>query len=203
MYAPSQRVHETDAEPGGSPEPPPGPGSEGYRYPRGGPTPRMVELVTAVALALMVAGIAGSFLPLLPAGLLSLAGVYVYYLAAPAGAPSVSVWLLAYLTVVGVLTALLEQFGGAVASKAGGAETSTTVAAALASVLLLFLVGPLGVVIGTVGVVLAVELSRGKEPRAAARAAVWTAGGILASSLAQFLLTLSMLAAFVVFVFLI
>lgn len=162
----------------------------------------MVELVTTLALVLMAAGVAGSFLPLLPAGLLSLAGVYLYYLAAPAGAPSLSPWLLAGLTVVGVLTALLEQFGGAIASRAGGAETTTTVAAALASVLLLFLVGPLGVVVGTVGVVLAAELSRGKEPRTAAVAAVWTAGGILASSVAQFLLTLSMLAAFVVFVLL-
>ncbi|ESP89094.1 DUF456 family protein [Candidatus Halobonum tyrrellensis] len=163
----------------------------------------MVELVTAAAVLLLVAGVAGSFLPLLPAGLLSLAGVYVYALAAPAGAPRASVWLLVGLTVVGLLTALLEQFGGAVASKAGGAETTTTVAAALASVLLLFVVGPLGVVVGTVGVVLAAELSRGKPPRTAAVAAVWTAGGILASSVAQFLLTLSMLVAFVVFVFLV
>lgn len=163
----------------------------------------MVDVVTLVAVLLLVGGVAGSLLPLLPAGLLSLAGVYVYYLAAPAGAPPLSPWLLAGLTVVGLLTALLEQFGGAVASKAGGAGTTTVVAAALASVLLLFLVGPLGVVVGTVGVVLAAELSRGKGPREAAVAAVWTAGGILASSLAQFLLTLSMLVAFVVFVLLV
>lgn len=161
----------------------------------------MVELVTVVAFLLFVAAIAGSFLPLLPAGLLSLAGAYLYYFAAPAGAPTMSPWLLAGLTVVGVATALLEQFGGAIASKAGGAETTTVVAAALASVLLLFVVGPLGVVVGTVGVVLAAELSRGKDVRTAAVASVWTAGGILASSVAQFLLTLSMLVAFVVFVF--
>ena len=161
----------------------------------------MVELVTAVAVALLVAAVAGSVLPLLPAGLLSLAGVYVYYLAAPGGAAELPLYVLAGLTLVGVVTALVEQFGGVIASRAGGAETTTTVAAALASVLLLFLVGPLGVVVGTVGVVFAAELSRGKDPRAAATAAVWTAGGILASSVAQFLLTLSMLVAFVGFVF--
>ncbi|WP_435128926.1 DUF456 domain-containing protein [Halobaculum sp. D14] len=161
----------------------------------------MVDLVTVLAVALLVAGVAGSVLPMLPAGALSLAGVYLYWFGdAPGGADEMSVWLLAGFTVVGVLTALLEHFGGALASKAGGASTSTMLVAAAASLLLFFVLGPLGVVVGTGVVVLGAELRAGKEFEEAMTASAWTVGGLLASAAAQFFLTLSMLVGFVAFV---
>lgn len=163
--------------------------------------PGMVELLTLVALALLVGGIAGSFLPLLPSGLLALAGVYVHYFGVTD--PGFGILLLVSFTLVGLFAAALEQFGGAFASKAGGASTGTALLAAVVGVALLFVLGPVGVLVGVVGVVLVAELARGEDPEQALRAGTYTAVGMLASSLAQAAITLSMLAAFVLFVFVI
>lgn len=157
----------------------------------------VVDIVTVVALLLLVAGVAGSVLPLVPAGPLSAAGVVVYYALAPPSAPSLGVGWLAVFVLVGLFAFAVEHLGGALASKAGGAETSTMLVAGVASLALLFVLGPLGIVVGTAVAVLGAELYAGKEPVAAARAAGYTVAGLLASTLAQFALTLSILAGFV------
>lgn len=159
----------------------------------------MVDLVTALALLLLAGGVAGSVLPLVPAGLLSLSGIYLYHVTA---GPAADLGLLPLVgfTLVGALTVAVEHLGGAVASKAGGADASTAAAAAFASLALFVVLGPLGVVVGTAVVVLAAELRAGAEFDAAVRAATWTLGGVLASSAAQFGLTLSMLVGFLLLV---
>lgn len=162
----------------------------------------MVDLVTGVAILLLLVAVVGSLVPLVPAGLTALAGVYVYYFFARGGGERMGLWLLAGFTVLGLVTALVEHFGGPLASKAGGAETETMILAGLASVLLLFVLGPLGVVVGVVAVVILAELRAGKGPRDAAVASAWTLAGLLGSTVAQLLLTLSMLVGFVTFVIL-
>ncbi|MFC7098655.1 DUF456 domain-containing protein [Halobaculum marinum] len=161
----------------------------------------MVDLVTVLALVLLVGAVAGSVVPLVPAGPLSVAGVLVYFLFAPPSAPSLGVgWLVAF-ALVGTVAFGVEHLGGPLASRAGGAETSTMVFAGVASLVLFFVVGPLGIVLGTVAVVLGAELRAGKAPRPAVRAAAYTVVGMLASSVAQFVLTLSILVAFLVVVY--
>lgn len=160
----------------------------------------MVEVVTVVALLLLLAAVVGSLVPFVPAGLTALAGVYVFSIFDAPGGDEMGPWLLVGFTVVGVLTAVVEYLGGPLASKAGGAETRTMVLAGVVSFLLLFLLGPLGVVLGVVGVVVLSELRAGKDPRTAVVAAAWTVVGMLGSAVAQFLLTFSMLLSFVAFV---
>lgn len=161
----------------------------------------MVDLVVLVALALLVAGVVGSVVPMVPAGPLSVAGVLVYYFLAPPSAPTLGLGWVIVFTLVGLTAFAVEHLGGPLASAAGGAEPATMVAAGLASLVLLFVVGPLGIIVGTVGVVFAAELRAGKAPDEAARAAAFTVAGMLASSVAQLALTLSILAGFVVAVF--
>lgn len=161
----------------------------------------MVEFVTVAAIAFLLGGIVGSVLPMVPAGGLSLVGVALYFFAGPAEGPRLG--LLAFLVLAGVAvaTVAVEHLSGALASKAGGAETSTVILAAVASLLLFFVLGPLGIVVGTALTVLGAELYAGKEPTAAVRAAVYTVAGLLASTVAQFALTLSILVGFLVVVF--
>lgn len=163
----------------------------------------MVDLVLLVAVGLLVGGVAGSVLPLVPAGPLSAAGVLVYALFAPPSAPSLGVGWAVLFVLAGAAAFVVEHLGGALASKAGGAETSTMVVAAAASLALLFVLGPLGIVVGTALAVVGAELYAGKEPAAAVRASAYTVAGMLASAVAQFVLTLSILAAFVAVVFLV
>jgi len=157
----------------------------------------MVELVAGVAVVLLVAGVAGSVLPLLPSGLLSLAGVVVYAVwgDAPIGGP-----LFVSFVVVGLVTAVLEHFGGALAARASGASTRTMLAAAAAGLVLFVVTGPVGLLVGLFGVVFLAELWDDADPGTATRRAAASVVGVLGSAVAQFVLTLSMLVAFLVFV---
>lgn len=155
----------------------------------------MVDVALAVAVLLMAAGVVGSVLPLLPSGLLSLAGVYVYVFF---GAEPIGPLVLASLTLVGLVAVLLEQFAGPIAAKATGAATGTTVAAALGGIVLFFVAGPVGILVGMFAVVFGLELARGVAPPVAGRRSAYTVLGILASSAVQALLTASVLVAFVV-----
>ena len=150
----------------------------------------MVAVVLVVAIVMMVAGMVGSVLPAVPAGGFSLAGVWVYALfgSEPLGA----------LTLAAVGTVVVDHVGGPVAARLGGSSNRTAVIAGIVGVVLLFVLGPVGIIVGVVGTVFALELSEGADAETAARRAVYTAAGVLGSALAQLLLTGTILAAFVV-----
>jgi len=158
----------------------------------------VVDVVLAASLLLLAVAVVGSFVPLVPAGLLSLAGVYLYWFL---GADPLGPLALASFTVVGVVAFVFEQFAGAVAAKASGASNRTTLAAAAAGVALFFVAGPVGILAGILVVVLVAELIEGADPRTAARRSAYTLAGMLASAGVQFLLTASILAGFVLAVF--
>lgn len=155
----------------------------------------MVELLVVVAVVLLLAGVVGSFLPLVPSGLLSLAGLYAYVVFADE--PEIGGLLLALLTLIGIAAALLEHFAGAIAARASGASTRTMLYAAVAGVALFVVTGPIGILLGILGVVFLSELNEGSEPGVAARRALYTLVGVLGSSVIQFLLTLTILIGFV------
>jgi len=158
----------------------------------------MVEAVTLAALALLVGAVVASVVPGVPSGLLALAGVYAEYLFGP---DRMGLWLLVSFTVVGVLTIVVDLFGGAITGRAKGASTTTTLLAAAVGLVLLFVLGPLGVLLGMFGTVFLSELRRDdRDTEAALDNALWATLGMLASGVAVFLLSASMLAGYVVFV---
>lgn len=157
----------------------------------------MVELVLIVALALLVGGVIGSVVPLVPSGLLSLAGVWTHWLFA---SDPIGPIVLTVLTLTAIVTALLEHLGGPLAAKMSGSSNQVMVASTIGGLLLLFVLGPIGIIVGVVGTVFLLELKNGTDVELAARRSVYTAIGVLASSVMQFLLTLSILAVFVIFV---
>jgi len=152
-----------------------------------------VEVVLAVAIALLVAGVVGSIVPLMPAGIPSLVGVYVY---AAFGIEPLGIGALVAFTVVGVVAAALELLGGPLAARGSGASTRTMLAAAGVGFLLFFVTGPLGIVLGIVLVVFYTEHAGGSPPELAARRAGYTVLGILVAAAAQLLLTVGMLGGF-------
>lgn len=156
----------------------------------------MVELLTLAAVALLVLGVVGSVVPLLPGPLLSLAGVYLYWWASEYTEPSTLV--LVVLTLVGLLALVVNYFAGAVSARAGGASLGTTLLAAVGGIVLFFVAGPLGIILGVVGAVFAVEFYRHRDASRGAKTAIYTAIGMLASTVVQFLLTLSMLVTLVI-----
>lgn len=144
-----------------------------------------------VAFALLAAGVVGSAVPQLPGAPLSLAGVYLYWFASDFSEPGVV--LLAVLTVVGVVTWVVDVAGGAVAARVGGASTLTAVLAGVAALVLFFVTGPLGILLGVAGTVFALEFYRQRDARGSLKAALVTTAGMLASGVVQALLTGSIL----------
>lgn len=157
----------------------------------------MVELALVVAIALLGGGMVGSLLPVVPSGLLSLAGVWTYALF---GAEPIGPVVVAVLTVTALTAAALEHLGAPIAAKLGGSSTRVLVAATLAGLALIFVLGPLGVILGVLAVVFGAELWEGADLETAVRRSAVTAAGILASAVVQLLLTASILGTFVLFV---
>jgi len=157
-----------------------------------------MEPLVWVGLALVAAGVVGSVLPLIPGGLLSVAGVLVYWWATGYAEPSVL--LVAALVTVGLLATLVDYAGGAIAARAGGASPVTTAVAVLVGLVLLLVAGPIGFLVGLAATVFAVEFVQHADAEAGFRVALYATVGVLASTAVQVLLTGSVLVAFLVVV---
>lgn len=153
-----------------------------------------------VALALLVVGVVGSVVPLLPGALSSLAGVYLYWWVTGYSVPSPL--LVVGLTVVGLVALVLDYFSGPLAARAGGASLMTTGVAAVVGFALFFVAGPFGILLGIAGTVFAIELYRNEDVDASLRTAAYATVGVLASAAVQLVLTAAILVVMLVVVFL-
>jgi uncharacterized protein YqgC (DUF456 family) len=148
----------------------------------------------AGAVGLLVLGVVGSVVPLLPGMALSVVAVVLYWWHTGYGEPGV---LFVAATVgLGLAAILLDLFAGAISARAGGASRLGTAAAALASLVLFLFLGPLGIVVGVALAVFGVEFYRTRQVEDSARAALYATAGLMASAAVQFALTLSVLVAF-------
>ena len=152
-----------------------------------------METLTVLILMLLVAGVIGSIIPLMPGALLSLSAVVIYFFRADD--PSI------LFTVFGVLTAsfalIADWFAGSVAAKYGGASNKTSLMAGIAGIFGFFLLGgPLGLAVAVATVVFVREyLIHGKEEKGL-KAAVYATIGVLGSAVIQTMLTASILLGF-------
>ncbi|RQG91209.1 DUF456 domain-containing protein [Natrarchaeobius halalkaliphilus] len=156
----------------------------------------MIDAVTILAVALLVAGIVGTLIPLVPGGLFSLSGLYLYWW--HSGYTDPGTVALAVLTALGVMTLLAEFVGGSIAARAGGASWTTTGSAAVVGIALMIVTGPLGLLVGLFGTVFVLEYARGGDIDHSTQSALYATVGVLASTAVQFLLTLSILFGFAV-----
>lgn len=154
-----------------------------------------VDPVVVVAFLLLFAGVVGSLLPGIPAAVLSTAGVLVYWWNTGFAEPGTV--LLVVLLGTGLLAALSDWLGGVVAARVGGASTLSAVVGGLVGVVLLFGVGPVGMVVGAAVTVFGIEYARRRDARSGAAAAGAYVVGFFASALAQALLTVAILVAMV------
>lgn len=154
----------------------------------------MIDPVMVVAVALLVLGVLATLVPLVPGSLLSLTGVYLYWVASGFATPGPVA--LAVLTILGAITLFAELFGNAVAARIGGARWRTTGAAIVVGIVLLFVTGPIGLLVGLFGTVLVLELYAHGDVERGARTAAVTVVGVITSTVMQVALTGSMLLLF-------
>jgi len=159
-----------------------------------------LDLVAWAAIGLALLGVLGSFVPLLPGGLLSLSGLGLYWWSTGYTDPSVVV--LVVLGLLGLVVIAVDWLGGAISAKVGGASNTTSLLAGVVGFLLFFVAGPFGILAGVASVVFLAEYRRTADPRASGRTAVYTTIGMLASTVAQVLLTTLFFVGFLLAVFL-
>lgn len=153
-----------------------------------------MDLFLVVAVVLLLGGVVGSVVPVVPGAGLSLAGIYLYWW--HTGYTTPGVWVLVAFTLVGLVAMAADYFGGAIAANAGGASMKTTALATVVSIPLMFVAGPPGLVLGVAGVVFAAEFYRTQSAGRSVRAGAFAAVGVLGSAVVQLLVTLSLLAGF-------
>ena len=153
-----------------------------------------MTLVNVVVAILMLAGIVGAIVPLLPGAPLILAGALLYAVATdftPIGAGR-----LAILAALGVLAWVLEHVAGVVgARRAGGGRAA--VVGALLGMLVGVMVAPIGLLVGPMVGAVAAELLTGRAPKASLRSGIGAALGVLTGVVAHFALALVMVGFFV------
>lgn len=155
--------------------------------------PLDVDPAVLAALALLVGGVLGSVVPLVPGGLLSLGGVYLYWWQSGYVDPGLVV--LALLTLVGLSAMAVDLLAGALAASLSGASRRTTWAAGVVGGVLFLVAGPIGVLAGVAGTVFVLEIAGGTETDRSLKIALSTTVGVLASAVVQAMLAFSILVA--------
>jgi uncharacterized protein YqgC (DUF456 family) len=155
-----------------------------------------MDLFLLLTLALLILAVVGSLLPMLPGALFSIAGILVYWWSTGYTRPG-SVFLTGFIF-VGLIAVLTDYFGGSIAAKAGGASTRTSVIAGIVGFLMFFVLGPPGIFVGVAGAVLVREYLRTGDMERSGKVALYSTLGVLGSTAVQFIVTVSLLAAFAI-----
>jgi uncharacterized protein YqgC (DUF456 family) len=150
-----------------------------------------LDLVAWLAIALLAGGVVGSVVPFVPAGLVSLAGVYLYWWGTGYADPGLVV--LVVFTLVGLLAQAADWLSGVVAARAGGASSRSSLLGGVVGFVLLFVLGPAGMILGLAVTVFVLEYRRQADAKAGAVAALSATLGVFASAVVQALLTGSIL----------
>lgn len=153
----------------------------------------LATALTVIAFVVLAAAIVSAFLPGVPTGVVSLAGVGLYWWGTGFTEPGTIV--LATLVGLCVLTVAADWFGGVAAAKVGGASTTTTLVAGGVGLALLFVTGPVGMILGSAAVVFVLEFRRHREVSTGATAAGAYVLGFFASAVVQAFLALTVLVA--------
>ena len=155
-----------------------------------------MDLFFWLAIALLVVGVVGSVLPFLPGALLSVVGVLLYWWSSGFSDPGLLG--LVGLLAIGIVALATDYGAGIIAARVGGASTRTALLAGAVGFVLLFVLGPLGLFLGVAGTVFVIEYLEHEDAEESGRRALYATVGVLATSVVQVVLTLSMLVGFVV-----
>jgi uncharacterized protein len=153
-----------------------------------------VTLVDVLVGLLMVAGLIGAVVPLVPGTPLIFAGAGVYAVArdfTPIGAGRLAI--LAALALAGWAA---EHVAGALGARRAGGSRAAIVGAVLGTLVGLAF-APLGLLLGPIAGAIAGELLSGRDPAGSVRTGIGTALGVVAGVAAHFAFAVTMVALFV------
>jgi uncharacterized protein YqgC (DUF456 family) len=141
-----------------------------------------MTLVHVVVALLMLAGLAGAVVPVLPGGPLIVAGALLYAIATDF--TPVGVWRLVILGALAVVGAVLAHVASAIGVRRAGGSRWATVGAVLGAVLGLF-AAPMGLLLGPLVGAVAGEVLRTRQLGHGMRAGIGAAVGLLLGAIAH------------------
>ncbi|MFC7185619.1 DUF456 domain-containing protein [Halorubrum yunnanense] len=148
-----------------------------------------------IAVGMLVVWTASSFVPFVPSGVLAALTVLGY--ASTTGVTEPGLAALTALVLVSLSASAAELLSGMVSGRIGGASTRTVGLGTVVGIALVFVLGPVGFVVGLGGTVFVAGLfENADDPRAAARQSAYAVIGALASSVIQAVMLASVTVAF-------
>jgi uncharacterized protein len=150
--------------------------------------------IGVVVAVLMLAGLVGAVVPLIPGTPLVFAGALIYAIATdftPVGAGRLGI-----LLVLGVAGWAIEHVAGALGARRAGGGRAAVVGALVGAVVGLA-AAPLGLLVGPIAGAIGGELLSGRDPAGSVRAGIGTAVGIVLGVAAHFAFAVTMVALFV------
>ncbi|MFD1094874.1 DUF456 domain-containing protein [Salegentibacter chungangensis] len=154
----------------------------------------MEILIFCLAAFLVILGIIGSILPVLPGVPLSWAGLLVLYFIP--GLPT-DYWFLGITLIIAALIYILNLFIPAMGTKRYGGSRKGMIGATLGLVIGLLTPIPFGIIIGTFLGAFIGEIINRSDSKSAVKAAFGSFVGLLASSFMEFLVAFAFLLLFV------
>lgn len=152
-----------------------------------------MTLLNIVVAALMIAGLAGAVLPILPGTPLIFAGALLYAYATDF--ETIGVGRLALLAVLAAVSSALEYIAGALGARKFGGSRAAVIGALIGAVVGLAW-PPLGLLVGPLVGAIAGEFMRTRQLAGSVRAGMGTALGVIAGLLSHFALAVVMVALF-------
>ncbi len=157
-------------------------------------------LLYVLAGVLVLAGMAGTILPMLPGIPILYAGLWLA--AATDGYHHVGLWWLVAIAVVGAIALLLDFVAGMFGAKRVGARPAALWGAMIGTIVGMFFFGPIGILLGPFLGALAGELLSGSSVLRSTHVGVGTWIGLVMGTLAKVVLAFVMLGMFALRMFL-
>lgn len=158
----------------------------------------MIESLALVAVGVLLLLTVGSLFPFVPSGILSAVTVLVYWWQTGYSEPSILIVI--SLVLLGLTVTVTDFASGAVAGKLGGASNVSVLVGTIVGFVLLFVIGPIGFVLGIGIVVFLFSVYQEKDTlEVAVKKSAYTVVGVLSSKVVQVLLLLTLTGVFAFF----
>lgn len=158
----------------------------------------MSILILVITIIFFLLGVLGTLIPALPGIGLVYAGILIYAFADHFTVIEVST--VVYLGIAALIASGAQYIGSVWAAKSAGGKKRALVGTFIGA-LFGTMAGPVGIFVGAFSGALAGALLEGSNPEKAARVAFQSVVGIIGGSIIQFLLSLALIAAFIIAVF--
>ncbi len=158
----------------------------------------MSILIVVITIIFFLVGVLGTLIPALPGIGLVYIGILIYAFADHFTAIEVST--VVYLGIAALISSGAQYIGSLWAARSAGGKQKALIGTFIGA-LIGTMAGPVGIFVGAFVGALLGALLEGSTPNAAARVAFQSVVGIIGGSIIQFLLSLALIAAFIIAIF--